>query len=236
MSLPRSTAIVLASLLLALSLIVSGALVGRGLEAARSSDRFVTVRGLSERIVDADLVIWPIVFSSGADDLEGLQTRIDAQAKVIEQFLAERQLTSDEWSVSPTRVTSNQGYGNNRPENRYSGEATIAVRSTQIATVRKAIQESGELVRRGVAMLHSYEHQTEFLFTALDSVKPEMIAEATLDARQAAQQFADDSGSSVGAIRRAQQGYFSITDRDAFSPQFKKVRVVTTVDYFLVGR
>ena len=232
----RSTATVLAALLLALGLIVSGALIGNGLEAARSSDRFVTVRGLSERIVDADLVIWPIVFSAGADDLEGLQTRIDEQARVIEQFLTERKLRPEEWSVSPTRVTSNQGYGSNRPEYRYTGEATIAVRSTQIATVQKAIQDSGELVRRGVAKLHSYEHQTEFLFTALDTVKPEMIAEATLDARSAAQQFADDSGSTVGAIRRAQQGYFSIADRDAFSPQFKKVRVVTTVEYFLVGR
>ena len=60
-----------------------------------------------------------------------------------------------------------------------------------------------------------------------------MIAEATRDARRSAEQFAGDSGSQVGGIRNAQQGYFSIQDRDKFSPEFKKIRVVTTVQFFL---
>ena len=183
----------------------------------------------------ADLVIWPVVFSAAADDLEDLQAEIDRQAAIIQQFLSSQGIGSDEWSQTPTRINQQQGYGANRPEYRYLGQATISVRSTDIDSVQRAIQASGELVRLGVAMVHSYEFQTEFLFTALDTVKPEMIAEATLDARRAAQQFADDSGSRVGSIRRAQQGYFSINDRDAFSPDWKKVRVVTTIDYFLVG-
>lgn len=97
-----------------------------------------------------------------------------------------------------------------------------------------AMSRSGELVAQGIALIRSYEHQTEYLYTDLDKIKPEMIAEATRDARSAAQQFAEDSGSRVGGIRTAQQGYFSIEDRDRFSPQFKKVRVVTTIQYFLV--
>ena len=87
--------------------------------------------------------------------------------------------------------------------------------------------------KQGVALIRSYEYDTQYLFTALDQIKPEMIAEATRDARSAAQQFAEDSGSKVGAIRNAQQGYFSIEDRDRFSPEQKTVRVVTTIEYFL---
>jgi hypothetical protein len=90
-------------------------------------------------------------------------------------------------------------------------------------------------VRQGVAMLRSYEYNPQFLFTRLEAIKPEMIAEATVDARNAAEQFAHDSGSRVGAIRSAQQGYFSVEDRDAFSPEYKRIRVVTTVEYYLEG-
>jgi uncharacterized protein len=87
----------------------------------------------------------------------------------------------------------------------------------------------------GVTLIRSYEYNTQYLFTQLDEVKPEMIAEATRDARRAADEFAEDSGAEVGGIRRAQQGYFSIEDRDAFSPEHKKIRVVTSIDYFLAG-
>ena len=107
------------------------------------------------------------------------------------------------------------------------------MRTDKIDAAKKAIERSGELVKQGVAVIRSYEYNTQYLFTDLDKIKPEMIAEATKDARRAAEQFAKDSGSTVGAIRTAQQGLFSIEDRDQFSPEFKKVRVVTTVDYYL---
>ena len=103
----------------------------------------------------------------------------------------------------------------------------------RIEQARAAMARSGSLVKQGVALIRSYEYQTQYLFTDLDSVKPEMIAEATRDARRAAEQFAEDSGSRVGGIRNAQQGYFSIQDRDKFSPEFKSIRVVTTVQFFL---
>jgi hypothetical protein len=109
----------------------------------------------------------------------------------------------------------------------------VTLRSGKITPVKVAMQQSGELIREGVALVRSYEYNTTFLYTALDTIKPAMIAEATKDARKAAEQFARDSGSRVGAIRTAQQGYFDIQDRDAFSPEVKKVRVVTTVQYFL---
>ena len=110
---------------------------------------------------------------------------------------------------------------------------TVTLRSPRVEPVKAAIQRSGDLIREGVALVRSYEYNTTFLYTALDSIKPAMIAEATKDARKAAEQFAHDSNSRVGGIRNAQQGYFDIQDRDAFSPEFKKVRVVTTIQYFL---
>jgi hypothetical protein len=223
-------------LLLAVGLAAAGYAVGRGLFAARASEQFVTVRGLSERDVRADLAIWPIVFSATGNDLSGVQEGLEASAQDVYRFLSDKGFEPSEWSLSSPRVTDYVGQGMRREDGlqfRYMAEATIAVRSGKIDGVQKAIQESGELVKAGVAMIRSYEFQTQFLFTGLEAVKPEMIAEATRDARRAAEQFAEDSGSRVGAIRRAQQGYFSIDDRDPFSPDWKKVRVVTTVDFFL---
>lgn len=222
--------------LLAVGLAVAGYAVGRGLFAARAAERYVTVRGLSERDVRADLAIWPIVFSATGNDLSTVQGQLEESAGAVSRFLAERGFEDSEWSLSSPRITDFVGQGMRREDGlefRYMAEATIAVRSSEIDAVQEAIQESGELVKAGVAMIRSYEFQTQFLFTALETVKPEMIAEATRDARRAAEQFAEDSGSRVGAIRRAQQGYFSIEDRDPFSPDWKKVRVVTTVDFFL---
>ena len=138
--------------------------------------------------------------------------------------------------MSAPRVMDRQGQGMAGQQvrlERYSAETTVTVRTGRIAEARAAMARSGALVKQGVALIRSYEYQTEYLFTGLDAVKPEMIAEATRDARRAAEQFAEDSGSRVGGIRNAQQGYFSIQDRDRFSPEVKTIRVVTTVQFFL---
>ena len=223
-------------LLIAIGIAVGGFFVGNGLLEARSSDRYVTVRGLAEREVPADLVVWPIVFTVTADDLATLQRRTDESAGKIRAFLADG-FPSEEISTSQARVNDRQAQGiagqGGRLE-RYVAESTVTVRSTRIGTVREAMERSGELVGQGVALINSYDASTEYFFTGLDQVKPEMIREATRDARRAAQQFAEDSGARVGGIRNAQQGYFSINDRDRFSPEHKKVRVVTTVQFFLV--
>jgi len=138
--------------------------------------------------------------------------------------------------VSAPRVMDRQAQGMTGQQGRlerYAAEATVTVRTSRIAEARAAMERSGALVKQGVAVIRSYEYQTEYLFTGLDEVKPEMIAEATRDARRAAEQFAEDSVSSVSVIRTAQPGYFSIQDRDRFSPEHKKVRVVTTIQFFL---
>jgi hypothetical protein len=220
--------------LLALGLAAAGALVGNALYRARAAERIVTVKGLSEREVPADLVIWPVVFSVTGGDLAGLQARVEEDAATIRAFLSELGFEESEMSLSAPRVTDREGQGYpNQPVDRYLVEATLTLRSGKIEPARRAIERSGDLVKQGVTLIRSYEYTTQYLFTGLEAIKPEMIAEATRDARRAAQQFAADSGSEVGAIRQAQQGYFSIEDRDPFSPEHKRVRVVTTVEYFL---
>jgi len=223
--------------LLAVGIAAAGWFIGDGLFEARATDRYVTVRGLSERDVAADLVIWPIVFTVTSDDLSTLQQQVNANSATVREFLAEVGLDAAEVGVSAPRVTDREAQGYASPDrtlDRYVAETTVTVRTGRIDVARRAMEQSGELVARGVAVIRSYELQTQYLFTGLESVKPEMIAEATRDARQAAEQFAQDSGARVGSIRNAQQGYFSIDDRDPFSPEFKKVRVVTTVQFFLV--
>lgn len=225
-----------AAIILAVGIAVGGYFIGEGLYEARASQRFVTVKGLSERVVPADLAVWPIVFSVAANDLGTLQQNVEAATDEIFAFLSAT-FEASEYTRSTPRITDYQQQvfaPGSRPPMRYSAEATVTLRTSDIEAVQKAMQQAGDLVRSGVALLQGRGYRTEFFFTGLDAIKPEMIAEATKDARRAAEQFAEDSGSRVGSIRNAQQGYFSIQNRDNFSPEFKKIRVVTTVQYFLV--
>ena len=232
---PTTAALALGGLV-AVGMAIAGYLIGHGLLEARAADRFVTVKGLSERVVPADLVVWPLVFTVTGDDLATIQRRVDESAGLVQAFLLEEGFEAAEVSVSAPRLTDREAQGyrpQGPPLDRYVAEATVTLRTGRVDQARASMARSGELVRRGVALIRSYESETRYLFTALSDIKPEMIAEATRDARAAAQQFAEDSGSEVGAIRTAQQGYFSIEDRDPFSPEHKKVRVVTTIEYFL---
>lgn len=230
------TAAAMLGLCLAVGLTALGGLVGWSLYRARSADRYVTVKGFSEREVPANLAVWPIVFTATSNDLMTLQQRIDGDAQKVVEFL-KADFPADQISASSPRVTDREAQGVRRgaeaAQDRYAAESTITIRTDKIDVLRKATERSGELVKRGVAMIRSYEATTQFFYTDLSKIKPEMIAEATHDARKAAEQFAHDSGSRVGPIRNAQQGSFSIEDRDPFSPEFKKIRVVTTIQYFL---
>ena len=231
-----SGAILPAGLLVAVGLALAGYFIGNGLLEARARDRYVTVKGLSEREVPADLAIWPIVFTVTANELSTLQARVERDVTAVRAFLSP-DFAAPDISVSAPRVQDREAQGaygrDGREFDRYTGEVTVTVRTHDIEKAREAMERSGDLVKQGVAVIRSYEYRTQYLYTQLESIKPEMIAEATRDARKAAEQFAEDSGSVVGAIRNAQQGYFSIDDRDPFSPEHKKVRVVTTIQYFL---
>ncbi len=225
-----------AGLLVGVGLALAGSFIGSGLLRARASERYVTVKGLSEREVPADLVTWPIVYSVTADDLPTLQQGVEDGATKIAAFLAARRFGPAEIASAAPRVTDRQAQGvTDQHLQRYAAEAIVTLRTRNIDAARDAMVRSGDLVKEGVALIRSYEYSTQYTYTELEKIKPEMIAEATRDARRAAEQFAKDSGARVGGIRNAQQGYFSIEDRDQFSPEFKKIRVVTSVQYFLEG-
>jgi hypothetical protein len=228
----------LAAFVLALGLAASGWFIGGGIRYFKNAERYVSVKGLAERDVAANLAIWPIVFSVSGNDLSELQLLLESDASKIAAYLKEHGFGVEEFSLSAPRVTDNAAQGGvdgRVPRERYLVEATTILRTGKVTEARRAMERSGALVKEGVRLLRSWEYNTQYFFTDLDKVKPEMIAQATADARRAAEKFAQDSGAEVGGIRRAQQGYFSIEDRDAYSPEWKKIRVVTSIDYFLVG-
>jgi hypothetical protein len=218
---------------------IAGMSIGIGFYKGRSNDRYVTVKGLAEREVNADLAIWPITFKVTENDLRIVQKGIDKGREVINRFLTEAGFKEEEISYSAPKITDMEAerrYGNEvMSQYRYIAQTTVTVRSRNVDLTSKTIEQSGKLVGEGIVLAaENWQAPTEFLFTSLNAIKPEMIEEATKDARKAAEKFAKDSGSKVGKIRNATQGYFSIEDRDRNSPQVKKIRVVTSVQYFLV--
>jgi len=227
----------LAALLIASGIAGAGWFAAQGLARLRTEDRYVTVKGLAERYVDADLVVWPIKHSVAGNELAKVQAALDANTGRIREFLLAAGFKSEEIATSSPRLTDQEAfaYGENAPRNRYRAESTVTLRTTQVNAARVAMQRAGELVSQGVLLTFDYgpESIPAFEFTAINRIKPELIAEATANARAAAEQFAKDSGARVGGIRHASQGQIDISDRDQSSPEVKKVRVVTTVEYFL---
>lgn len=221
---------------LALGMIVGGYLLGNGLVRAREADRSVLVRGLAERDVTADLAIWTLSYSATAGDLETAQADIDRASQSIRSFFQEVGFPAD--ALQPTGVNVSQ-FNDNNSTPRFTVRQRMTLRTTDIKRAQDAVRRQFDLVRRGVALEEG--SGMAYTFTKLNNIKPEMVAQATKNARVAAQQFAKDSGTSVGAIKSASQGYFEINARDGEAgggwgvsdTPYKKVRVVTTVNFFL---
>ena len=233
----ESRANLLAALLVAIGIAVAGLGVGDGLRHLNAANRIVTVKGLAEREVPADLVVWPIMYVEADNELGALYQRIEHNNQLVRGFLAVNGLADADVTQGPPQITdalANE-YGNDGSKNkfRYRAQVKLTVRSKNVKAVSAAIQHAGELVKQGVAVAMNYEGKPEYLFTALNDIKPALIAEATQNARRAAEQFAKDSASKVGGIRTANQGQITISDRDPGTPEIKTVRVVSTVEYTL---
>ena len=199
-------------------------------------ERTVTAKGLSEREYPADIVIWPIQFTESSNDLAQLYSSIEASNLKIKSFLEKNKINSNEISISTPQITdkSAQQYGNAKAEFRYTAQQTVTVYSKNIQIVQGVMKLLPELGKTGIAFTGgNYQGQTDYIFTRLNEVKPEMIEEATRNAREVAEKFAADSNSKLGKIKRAAQGQFSISARDKNSPYIKKIRVVSTVEYYL---
>ena len=215
--------------LLGLGLIVSVAAI-----RVKSFERTVVVKGLSEREYPADVVIWPIQFTRTGDDAAELYTSVDNDTETIRDFLLGKGIRKDEISLSPPAVTDKSAfsYGGQEAPFRYSAVRTITVYSSRIDEVRALMSALAELGRQGIVFSDT-SYQIEYLFNRLNEIKPGMVEEATKNAREVAQRFADDSDSSLGKIKRASQGQFSIFPRDGNNPHIKRIRVVSTVEYYL---
>lgn len=232
---PQTRRWLASSAILAAGLIVGGYALGDGLKRAHRADRSVTVRGLAERDVTADLATWTITYSSSASNLSEAQSDVDDDTAQIREFFRELGFPAD--TLQPTGVNVSQYKDNGVPT--FTVRQRMTLRSNDIKRAQEAVRRQFELVRRGVILEEG--SGMSYTFTGLNDVKPEMVAQATKDARAAAEQFAEDSGAEVGAIKTATQGYFSIDARDGDSgggwgvsdTPYKKVRVVTTVDFYL---
>ncbi|KMS60237.1 hypothetical protein V474_00710 [Novosphingobium barchaimii LL02] len=224
------------SAILAVGLVIGGFALGDGIKRAQRADRAVTVKGLAEREVTADLATWTISYSASAADLATAQSSVDRDTAQIRAFFSELGFPADALQptgVNVTRATDNNGIVS------FTVRQRVSLRTTDIKRAQNAVRRQFDLVKRGVILEEG--SGMAYTFTRLNDIKPEMVAAATNDARAAAEQFAKDSGSQVGAIKNAAQGYFSVEARDGDSgggwgqsdTPYKKVRVVTTIDFYL---
>ena len=221
-----------------LGLSVLGYLLAGAAIRFKEYERSVTVKGLSERELPADIVIWPIVFTEASNELGGLYASIDASTKKTRDFLVEKGIDAAEINASTPSITDRlaQQYNNNinKAEFRYLALQVVTVYSPKVDLVRKVMSELADLGKQGIAFTGGdYQNQTEYIFTGLNKIKPEMIQEATTKAREVALKFAQDSNSTLGKIKQASQGQFQINPRDKNNPHIKKIRVVSTIEYYL---
>ena len=225
------------AVLVAIGILAAGALVGKGIEHFRTGDRQVTVRGLSERVVQADLAVLALRVASGSNSLPEAQAKVDGDVGIVRRFLAEEGYPASQVDVGTLRVVD-QYAREYQPEHvnaRYQVSQTVRVRTPDVARVQATASHLNTLVRQGV-VLQDYNGPS-YVFTKLNDVRPAMIGEATASARSGAAQFARDSHSRLGGIASATQGSFEINGRDQGEEEgsqvFKRIRVVTTISYLL---
>lgn len=232
-----------AALILALGIAAGGYLGGQGLVKSRLGDRSVSVKGLSEREVKADLALWALRFVATGNDLAETQGQVKSNAEAVTRFLTSHGFNADEIELQAPQVTDRlaQAYNSGPVQSRFIIAQQIVLRSTDVEKVAKANRDTSNLIEQGVVLSNEYGPvRPSYLFTGIADLKPEMIEEATKRAREAAETFAADSGSHLGGIRRALQGQFQIQPRDdtpgaqETEQVAKTVRVVSTIEYLLV--
>lgn len=212
-----------------------GAMLPQAVKQFRSYERTVNVKGLCEKEVPADKVIWPLAFKAVGDNLEPLNAEIDRKTAEIKKFLTDGGINPSEITVSLPSISDKftQEYGSNDRRYRYVAKEIVTVCTKDVDKVLALMSSQNKLLRAGITLEDDWESRPEFSFEGLNDVKPEMIEEATKNAREVALKFAKDSDSRLGKIKQATQGTFSISDRDSNTPQIKNVRVVTNVTYYL---
>lgn len=231
------------TLVAGLAIAAAGWFIADGLRTARMDDRYVTVKGLAEREVQADLALWPIRYVATGNALADVQATLREQTAVIRAFLERAGISGEEVELAGVEVTdvAAQAWRDGPVRERFIVAQTLMVRTAKVAAVEAASRNIGELLEAGIVLSSDYgpANKPSYVFTGLNDIKPEMIAAATRNARSGAEQFAADSGSRLGAIRRANQGLFQILPRNQVSgisesqELEKTVRVVSTLEFYL---
>ena len=224
-------------LFIMVGLVVLGMMIPRAVDRYRSFDRTVNVKGLCEKEVKADKVIWPVVYRVMANDIQSVYDQTDRNNAEIIAFLKAGGIDAAEITVSVPEISDKYAteYGSNDRAYRFIAKNVITVCTSDVDAVLALMSEQADLLKKGIVTGggNDWENPVEFKYEGLNDVKPEMIEEATRNAREAAQKFAKDSDSKLGKIKTANQGTFTIENRDSNTPYIKKVRVVTSVTYYL---
>lgn len=232
----RSTGFVSIGIALLIGLAVLGLCIYSGLKSISQGERVVTVRGLAEQEVKADRVIWPISYKTTGADLQSVYAQTNRASQKIKNFLTRNGIPAQDITTASPEIVDlrTDRYSRFQGTEPYNVTLVTTVTSNQVDKVRQLMPRMGELMKEGIAISpNEYGNSVQYQFTSLNKIKPKMIEDATRNAREAAEKFAKDSDSKLGKIKTAQQGLFSIEDRDSYTPYIKKVRVVTTVDFFL---
>lgn len=233
----KNNGLTAAGLCIGVGILLASIVVSSSITKFREQQRQVTVRGLSERDFPADRVIWPIVFKEVNNNLSALYSSLENDKQIVIDFLKQNEIRDDEYTIDAPQIIDFQAerYVQSGMPYRYNGTSVIIVSTDKVDKVRELITKIAELSTLGVAIAanESYEHPIIYDFTRLNEVKPEMVEEATKNARLSAEKFAEDSDSRLGKIKTASQGQMSMYDRDQNTPYIKTLRVVSTVTYFL---
>ena len=223
---------VFAGALIALGLCLGGLFVYFGISQYASKDRAVTVKGLSTREVEADYAVWPLSYAWSGNDLPSLYTILEQVTARVKKHL--QSLGFDAADIREGSVTVNnnwESYYGNKPEFKYTLSTSLIVSTDKVALVVASQGKESSLLKEGI-IVTTEKWNLDYQFNGLPELKPSMIEEATRNARAVAQKFADDAQCSLGSIRQASQGQFSV-ESDQYQPWRKHVRVVTTIDYYL---
>ena len=222
---------IIVALIVAIGLVGAGCLVQLGLKRIADKDRFVTVKGLSEREGKADHVTWPMHFSVSGNDLRQLTADCAAYTERVKEFMQSKGFKAEDMQAGSVSFNNNwsQYYSTQRPEYHYTLSSSLVLTTTDVDKVVANQNCLNELLEKGMVVESGW---INYQYKAFTDLKPEMIAEATKNARAVAQKFADDAACRLGSIRQANQGQFSM-DNDSDQPWIIKVRVVSTFQYYL---
>lgn len=219
---------------IAAGLVGLGYFVSDAVLKVKSMERKVAVKGLAQRNVKADVAIFPIQLQASENDLILLNEKIKSDIEGVDTFLKAYGFEKNEITISAPQMIDKyaDSYGNSKIRFRYLSNTTLTLYSKKVDKVVQLSQDLFKLAEKGI-LAKNDKYETKYMFTGLNALKPAMIEEATKNAREAALKFAKDSDSKLGKIKNANQGYFSINNRDSGTPYIKAVRVVTNVTYYL---